>query len=123
MSAISSLAVSFTVPMPGLESSDGFILRGVDGAQGLFVLEASAGTPARLFVADAAVYVPGYAPAIPDQATDAGQTTTLLVVNPGSGKPTVNLAAPLVLNPETGKCTQLILDSNVHSLRAELGGA
>lgn len=123
MSAVSSLAVTFTAPMPGLEGSDGFTLRGVEGAPGLFVLEASAGTAARLFVADAAVYVPGYAPAIPDQATDAGQTTTLLVVNPGSGKPTVNLAAPLVLNPETGRCTQLVLDSNVHSLRAQLGGA
>jgi flagellar assembly factor FliW len=120
MSAVSPLAVKFTTPMPGLEGADGFTLRGVDGAPGLFVLEASAGTALRLFVADAAVYVPGYAPPIPEQATAAGQTTMLLVVNPGSGKPTVNLAAPLVLNSETGTCTQLILDSNVHSLRTEL---
>jgi flagellar assembly factor FliW len=122
MSALSTLAVTFTTPMPGLESADGFTLRGVDGAPGLFVLEASAGMTARLFVADAAFYVPGYAPAIPDEATDAGQTTTLLVVNPGAGKPTVNLAAPLVLNPETGACTQLVLDSNAYPLHAELGG-
>jgi flagellar assembly factor FliW len=123
MSAVSTLSVTFTTPMPGLEGADGFTLRGVDGAPGLFVLEASAGMAARLFVADAAVYVPGYAPAIPEQAADAGQATMLLVVNPGSGKPTVNLAAPLVLNPETGTCTQLVLDSNVYPLQAELGGA
>ena len=123
MSAVSTLSVTFTTPMPGLEGADGFTLRGVDGAPGLFVLEASAGMAARLFVADAAVYVPGYAPAIPDQAADAGQTTMLLVVNPGSGKPTVNLAAPLVLNPETGTCTQLVLDSNAYPLQAELGAA
>lgn len=123
MSAVSTLEVTFTTPMPGLEGADGFTLRGVNGASGLFVLEASSGTAARLFVADAGVYVPGYAPPIPAPAVEAGQTTTLLVVNPGSGKPTVNLAAPLILNPETGTCTQLLLDSNTYSLRAQLGGA
>lgn len=122
MSAVSSLPVTFTVPMPGLGGSGGFTLRGIDGAPGLFVLEATAGTTARLFVADAAVYVPGYASAIPEQSVDAGQTTTLLVINPGLGRPTVNLAAPLVLNPETGRCTQLILDSTIFPLRAELRG-
>ncbi|QNE15640.1 flagellar assembly protein FliW [Pseudarthrobacter sp. NBSH8] len=123
MSSVSSLAVTFTAPMPGLEGADGFTLRSVDGAPGLFALEASAGTAVRLFLADASVYVPGYSPPIPEQASDAGQTTTLLVVNPGTGKPTVNLAAPLVLNPETGTCTQLLLEGDAYSLRAELGGA
>lgn len=123
MSAVSSAPVWFTAPMPGLEASDGFTLRGVEGAPGLFALEASAGTPVRLFVADAAVYVPGYAPAIPGAAREAGQSTTLVVVNPGSGKPTVNLAAPIVLNPQTGRCTQLLLDGRDYPLRAELGGA
>lgn len=123
MSVVSTLAVTFTAPMPGLEGADGFTLRGVDGAPGLFVLEASAGTAARLFVADAAIYAPGYAPPIPDSAKDASQATTLLVVNPGSGKPTVNLAAPLVLNPETGRCTQLVLDGADFPLRAQLGAA
>lgn len=123
MNAVSSLAVIFTAPMPGLEGADGFTLRGVDGAPGLFVLEASAGTAARLFVADATVYVPGYAPPIPAPAVEAGQTITLLVVNPGSGKPTVNLAAPLVLNPETGRCTQLVLDGADFPLQAQLSAA
>jgi flagellar assembly factor FliW len=123
MSAVSTLTAKFTTPSPGVEGADGLTLRGVDGASGLFVLEASAGMNARLFVADAAVYVPGYAPAIPEQAADAGQITMLLGVNRGSAKPTVYLAAPLVLNAETGTCTQLILDSNVHALRAEHGAS
>lgn len=121
MSAVSLTPVWFTAPMPGLEGSNGFTLREVDDAPGLFVLQASAGTAARLFVADAAVYVPGYAPAIPAPAVEAGQTTTLLVITPGSGKPTVNLAAPIVLNPHTGRCTQLVLDGKDFPLRAELG--
>ena len=115
------MPVTFTAPMPGLEGLDGFTLRSVDGAHGLFALEAEAAA-VRLFLADAAVYVPEYAPALPAGARAAGQSTTLLVVNPGQGKPTVNLAAPLVLNPETGVCTQVILDSNTYPLQAELGG-
>ncbi|WP_426763997.1 flagellar assembly protein FliW [Pseudarthrobacter sp. 1G09] len=122
MSTITTMPVTFTTPMPGLESLDSFTLRSVDGALGLFALEAHGGAALRLFLADAVVYAPGYSPAIPPDATAAGQTTTLLVVNPGDGKPTVNLAAPLVLNPETGLCTQLILDSTAYPLQAELGG-
>lgn len=121
MTTITSMPVIFTAPMPGLEGLDGFTLRGVDGAHGLFALEAG-DSAVRLFVADAAVYAPGYAPAVPVEAVAAGQTTLLLVVNPGQGKPTVNLAAPLVLNFETGLCTQLILDSNTYPLHGELGG-
>lgn len=120
MTAVTSTPVTFTAPMPGLEGLDGFTLRGVDGAHGLFTLEAAAGA-VRLFVADASIYAPDYAPDVPVDAVSAGQSTTLLVVNPGQGKPTVNLAAPLVLNPETGLCTQLILDSNTYPLQAELG--
>ena len=120
MTVTTSTSVTFTAPMPGLEGLDAFTLRGIDGAYGLFALEAAAGA-IRLFVADAAVYAPGYAPAVPADAVSAGQNIILLVVNPGQGKPTVNLAAPLVLNPETGLCTQLILDSNTYPLQAELG--
>ncbi|VXB81451.1 Flagellar assembly protein FliW [Arthrobacter sp. 9AX] len=120
MTDVSSMEVTFTAPMPGLESSNAFTLRGVDGAPALFALEASAGLAVRLFVADAAVYVPGYAPDLPSSAVEAGQTTTLLVVTPGPGEPTVNLAAPIVLNPGTGLCTQLVLDGKNYPLRAPL---
>lgn len=122
MSPVSAVEVWFTSPMPGLESSDRFVLRSVEGAPGLFALEASSGAAVRLFLADAADYVPGYDPIIPDDALLAGQTTALVVVNPNGPKPTVNLAAPIMLNPETGRCTQLILDGDGYPLRAELTG-
>jgi flagellar assembly factor FliW len=118
VSAVSTLPVNFTTPMPGLETVESFALRSVEGAVGLFALEAPGSTGLRLFLADAAVYLPDYAPAVPAEATAAGQTTTLLVVNPGAGEPTVNLAAPLLLNPDTGQCTQLVLDG--YPLRAQL---
>lgn len=120
MNAVSALTLTFTAPMPGLESSSGFTLRGVDGAPGLFALEASEGLAVRLFVADAAVHMPDYAPDFPASAREAGQTTSLLVITPGDGDLTVNLAAPIVLNPDNGLCTQLVLDGRDYPLRAQL---
>lgn len=127
--------LSFTAPMPGLEAAGGFALRGIDGAPGLYAME-SASPRIRMFLADAAVYVPDYAPAIPHSSLevlgldrtgvdrnglDQGVlATVLVVVNPTLEKTTVNLAAPIVLNPETGRCTQIVLDGAAYSLRAEL---
>ncbi|HKU02150.1 MAG TPA: flagellar assembly protein FliW [Arthrobacter sp.] len=123
---MSTATLTFASPLPGLESAEGFSLRGIVGAEGLFALE-SANPPARMFVADASVYVPEYAPVIPDTALAAvglgsrGQGTTLVVVNPSPEKTTVNLMAPIVLNPATGACLQVILDGGRYPLRAELG--
>ncbi|MBB6404501.1 flagellar assembly protein FliW [Arthrobacter sp. AZCC_0090] len=137
--------LSFTAPMPGLEAAEGFALRGIDGAPGLYAME-SASPRIRMFLADAAVYVPDYAPAIPHSTLEVlglertgldrtgldgtgsertgpdrtGRATVLVVVNPTLEKTTVNLAAPIVLNPETGRCTQVVLDGEDYSLRAEL---
>lgn len=133
--ALAFSELSFTAPMPGLEAADGFALRGIDGAPGLYAME-SANPRIRMFLADAAVYVPDYAPAIPHSTLDVlgldrtgldrngsdqmGLPTVLVVVNPTPEKTTVNLAAPIVLNPETGRCTQIVLDGDDYSLRAEL---
>ncbi|MCX2749075.1 flagellar assembly protein FliW [Arthrobacter sp. MI7-26] len=138
--ALAFSELSFTAPMPGLEASDGFALRGIDGAPGLYAME-SANPRIRMFLADAAVYVPDYAPAIPHSTLEVlgldrtgldgagldgnvpdpmGLATVLVVVNPTPEKTTVNLAAPIVLNPETGRCTQIVLDGDDYSLRAEL---
>jgi flagellar assembly factor FliW len=118
-------SVSFTAPMPGLENVSDFTLRSVEGAAGLFALE-SGSTPVRLFLADAAVFVPGYAPPIPAAALEAleleqGEAPQLLVVlNHAPGSTTVNLMAPIVLNPAIGRCTQLVLDGRDYPLRADL---
>jgi flagellar assembly factor FliW len=123
--AQASRELSFTAPMPGLEAAEGFALRGIDGAPGLYAME-STSPRLRLFLADAAVYVPDYAPAIPRSTLEGlglaltDLATTLVVVNPTPEKTTVNLAAPIVMNAETGRCTQLVLDSEEYPLRAEL---
>ncbi|WP_347109892.1 flagellar assembly protein FliW [Paenarthrobacter sp. S56] len=118
-------SLRFAAPMPGLETAEGFSLRGIPGAGGLFALEAVE-PKVRMFVADASVYVPDYAPAIPGSALEAvgvsspAEATTLVVVNPAAEKTTVNLMAPIVLNPATGTCIQVILADGKYPLRAEL---
>ena len=124
--AVLNTPVIFTVPMPGLENAHDFTLRSVDGATGLYALEATSGTPVRLFLADAAVFVPGYAPPIPDAALDSlgvepGESPQVLVVlNHSPTATTVNLMAPIVLNPATRRCAQLVLDGREYPLRADL---
>ncbi|MDN4642541.1 flagellar assembly protein FliW [Arthrobacter sp. PsM3] len=118
--------VTFTVPMPGLENAHDFTLRSVEGATGLYALEATSGTPARLFLADAAVFVPGYSPPFPAAALEAlalepgGKPQILVVLNHSPATTTVNLMAPIVLNPATRRCTQLVLDGRDYPLRADL---
>lgn len=123
--AVMNTPVSFIAPMPGLENVHDFTLRSVDGAAGLFALESSS-TPVRLFLADAAVFVPGYAPPVPEAALEAleieaGQAPQVLVVlNHSAESTTVNLMAPIVLNPASRRCTQLVLDGREYPLRADL---
>ena len=125
-SVLSSTPVTCTAPMPGLETVHDFALRNIDSAPGLFALEAEQPVAVRLFLADAAVFVPGYAPPLPASALDAlelgeGEAPqVLVVVNHSPAATTVNLMAPIVLNPATRRCTQLVLDGKEYPLRADL---
>lgn len=116
--------LAFASPMPGLEAAEGFSLRGIAGAEGLYALEVEE-PRVRMFVADASVYVPDYEPAVPAASLEAlglasvANATVLVVVNPAPEKTTVNLMAPLLVNAE-GTCLQVILDGAVYPLRAEL---
>ena len=121
-----STPVTFTAPMPGLENVQDFTLRSVDGATGLYALESGSPGPVRLFLADTAVFVPGYAPPLPAAALQAlklepgEQPQVLVVLNHSPAATTVNLMAPVVLNPATSRCTQLVLDGREYPLRADL---
>jgi flagellar assembly factor FliW len=122
---VASLPLTFTAPMPGFEELHDFTLRSVEGATGLYALEAGS-TPVRLFLADAAVFAPSYAPPVPAASLEAlgldqrEAPQVLIVLNHAPGSTTVNLMAPIVLNRFTGRCTQLVLDGRDYPLRAEL---
>lgn len=125
-SATAPSALLFVTPPPGLEPAVDFILAGIENTPGLFSLTADPGG-ARLFVLDAAAYLPDYNPRLPaaDLAAigaEPSDVVVLVVVNPGT-RSTVNLVAPILLNAATGACVQVILEGTDWPLRAPLAAA
>jgi flagellar assembly factor FliW len=121
-----SAALTFVAPPPGLDPLVDFTLRPVEGAAGLFALEAAADAGRRLFVLDASVYLPHYQPVISDDDVAAlglrgpEEAMVLVVANPGQAGTTVNLMAPVVVNTASGASAQVILEGQDWPLRAEL---
>ena len=122
-----STALTFLAPPPGFAPDVDFLLDDIDGANGLYAL-ASAGpeTAHRLFVLDAAVYLPQYRPEITDEQRIQLELETpedavvLVVANPTADGTTVNLLAPIVVNLSTGSCAQVILEGQDWPVRAPL---
>ena len=118
-----SIDLTFPVPPFGLSPTPVFSLVPVDGVEGLFALT---GDDARLFVLDAAVHLPDYAPELSDEQaatiglTDPAEAMLLVVANPGAESTTVNLLAPVVVNARTAVGAQFILEDQDLPLRAEL---
>jgi flagellar assembly factor FliW len=134
-----NIALTFTGAPFGLEPLSAFVLSPIEHTDGLFALVGSGTTDTgvedpRLFLLDAAVHLPSYAPELSDvQASSIGLDSAadamlLVVANAGSGSEgsgsgsgmTVNLLAPVVVNARTGVGAQFILDGQDLPLRAEL---
>ncbi|GAA3291269.1 flagellar assembly protein FliW [Arthrobacter citreus] len=124
-----SVRTTFLAPPPGFAPEVNFLLSAVDGADGLYSLksEHSGGAEGlRLFVLDAAVYLPGYQPEISEDQrhqldlADAGEARVLVVANSTEAGTTVNLLAPIVLNTRTQHCAQVILDGQDWPVRVPL---
>jgi flagellar assembly factor FliW len=119
-------ALTFTTPPHGLAPHVDFLLGEIEGADGLYALHARDDAAIRLFVLDAAVYLPDYAPVISDDdcakldVHAAEDTLVLVVANPGDSGTTMNLLAPIVVNATSGASAQIILDGQDYPLRAEL---
>ena len=118
--------VAFVSPPAGLAPLTQFTLNEVSGADGLYSLRAVDNSGIRLFVLDAAIYLPDYSPEISDEhcrAIDlhsADDAMVLVVANPGETGTRMNLRAPIVVNVHTGVCAQVILDDQDWPLQAEL---
>ena len=118
--------LTFTSPPPGLAPLVDFILDDVNGAAGLYALHAATDPSIRLYVLDAAVYLPWYSPEITDEQaaglgiTAAEDAMVLVVTNASETGTTTNLMAPIVVNSRTGVCAQLILEGQDWPIRAEL---
>ncbi|MHC5798052.1 flagellar assembly protein FliW [Lacisediminihabitans sp. FW035] len=120
-----SAALAFVTPPAGLAPLTRFTLNEVSGADGLYSLRAIDNSAIRLFVLDAAIYLPDYSPEISDEhcrAIDlhtADDAMVLVVANPGESGTRMNLLAPIVVNVHTGACAQVILDDQDWPLQAE----
>lgn len=121
-----SAALHFAVPPHGLAPHTDFELREIDGAHGLFALQSVTDSGIRLFVLDASVYLPDYAPIISDEdcvkldVHTADDALVLVVANPADDGTTMNLLAPIVVNATSGASAQIILDGQDYPLRAQL---
>jgi flagellar assembly factor FliW len=122
-------SLSFAVAPHGLAPHVDFDLREIEGATGLFSLEARGGGGIRLFILDAAVYLPDYSPVVSDEDCvaldlhEASDALLFVVATPGGTATTVNLLAPIVVNASTGASAQVILDGQDWPLRWELAAA
>lgn len=118
-------AVTFTAPLPGLAPFVDFSLEAVDGAEGLYSLRSADRSALRLFLVDPAIYAPHYQPRLsPAQLEQLAPGDTgvrvLLVANPAQEGTTVNLMAPIVVNPDSGMCAQVILEGSNWPVRSQL---
>ena len=118
--------LAFVSPPAGLAPLTQFTLNEVAGADGLYSLRAVDNSAIRLFVLDAAIYLPDYSPEISDEHCRAidlhrvDDAMVLVVANPGETGTRMNLRAPIVVNVHTGVCAQVILDDQDWPLQAEL---
>jgi flagellar assembly factor FliW len=121
-----SAAVSFTAPPPGFEPHVDFDLAAIDGADGLYSLTAAGDRGLRVFVVDPDIYLPDYRPRLSDELLEAigvrpeEEPQVLVVARPGDTATTVNLLAPVLLNRDTGRCSQVILSDQNWPVAGEL---
>ncbi|HXD27382.1 MAG TPA: flagellar assembly protein FliW [Arthrobacter sp.] len=121
-----STRLAFAAPLPGLADLTEFTLEPVEDAVGLYSLDSADRPEIRFFVLDAATHLPDYRPrfsaeqlALVDAAEK--QPSVLTMVSTSERGATVNLLAPVLVNPETGACAQVILEGQDWPLRSPLG--
>ena len=114
----------FEQPLPGLAPHTVYHLDPVAGADGVFSLRPTEAPEVRLFVLEASMYAPSYAPDVSGPRAQIGLAPdqlarTLVVATPGAGGTSVNLAAPVLVNEAEGRAVQAILEG--WPLHAPLG--
>lgn len=113
----------FEQPLPGLDPHTVYELDAVEGADGVFSLHPQDAPGIRLFLLEAALYLPSYVPEVGAESAEIGlrpddAARLLVVATPGDAGTSVNLAAPVLVNDATGRAVQAILDG--WDLRAPL---
>jgi flagellar assembly factor FliW len=102
-----TLQLTFREPLAGLGPFTRYDLSPLDGAAGTYVLRASEQPGVRLFLVDAAEYLPDFDPRLGEAA--APDARILVVVTPRSDGMTANLLAPIVVDLAARSASQVIV--------------
>jgi flagellar assembly factor FliW len=118
----------FVSPPPGLEPATRFSLDALEGAVGVYAMRSADDPRLRMFVLEAPLYVADYHPALDAESrallnADVVEPVVLIVSSIGDDGPTVNLAAPIAVNPDSGVAVQVILDGQEWPLRHALAAS
>lgn len=120
-------ALTFTVPLLGLDPITARPLCAVAGAIGLHRLDTDGGR--RLYLIEPEHYLPHYAPIFDAEMLELVRASTreevhvLVIVSVADEGVTANLLAPIIVNPATGAACQVILDGQAWPVREMLRAA
>jgi flagellar assembly factor FliW len=104
-------------PLFGLASLTEYDFTPIDGAEGLYTLRSLEDPGIRLFLLDAARYLPGYRPVLP---AHLAATRLLVVATPAPDGTTVNLLAPILIDEQAATGCQIVVDGDVSDVHAPL---
>ncbi|MBB3083138.1 flagellar assembly protein FliW [Geodermatophilus sabuli] len=130
LSAVATLPLlSLTEALPGFPGHRDYVLVTADGDGRLFWLQSMAPEGPRFLAVDPGMYFPGYAPVLPPSvradlaltgSTEARLYCLVTVPPEGPAAATANLRAPIVVNPENWRATQVVLPDSTHPIRRPL---
>ena len=118
--------LTFTEPLPGFPSDRDYALVPADVRGMLFWLQSVSPDGPRFLAVSAASFFPDYTPVLPVAACDeleladaaeAGLYCLVTVPDGDVAAATVNLRAPLVVNPVTHRARQVVLTDGTHPIR------
>ena len=121
--------LTLTEPIPGFPHHRDYALVPADAAALLFWVQSVALDGPRFLAVSASSFFPDYAPVLPGGAcdelelADAAEARLYCLVTVPNGDvtaATVNLRAPLVVNPVTHQARQVVLTDGTHPIRQPL---
>jgi flagellar assembly factor FliW len=116
--------ITMAVPMPGFPAHREFVLVRLNDDGLLYAFTSIQDPELRFLVAPPEPFFPDYAPEIDDEVfaalntTDTDRLLLLTVITAGVEETTANLLAPIVLDRDSMRATQVVLSGSGYPVRA-----